>query len=146
MWGLREGCGTGGSEHGLDVSAYHTGTLLTIIHTPPRSTPGPHMPPFVPGLPFQPPLPGASCPSPAGTRECTTQCLPLAPQGGELGDQGTVPGTLFFPVCSPTSHQPREAPDPGGGGGREGKGSSPGAWFSFSCPESEPLWETSEGY
>lgn len=28
----------------------------------------------------------------------------------------------------------------------EGKGNSPGAWFSFSCPESEPLWETSEGY
>lgn len=104
------------------------------------------------------PLPSQECPFCSQSLE---RAVPVLQAQGEAplrvrcqttrtvtwGIWGAVPGTLFFPLFPPPPHfpnQPREAPDPGEAG--EGKGSSPGAWFSFSCPESEPLWETSEGY
>lgn len=63
------GGGSGGAEP-LGSMFLHTVTLPTLS----SSTSGPHMLPSIPGEPFQLPLPAASCLSPAGMREGTSQC------------------------------------------------------------------------
>lgn len=136
-----------GQAHRLDVSAY----CHPSCH---RSHPSqlhcrPSHAPFHPtGALSAPPLWSQPPARPAGTREGTTQCpcqITRAATWG-IGGQSQTPSSSISLHLSPLlqpPHQPREAPDPGWGAD---KGSSPGAWFSFSCPESEPLWETSEGY
>lgn len=124
----------------------HIVTLHAIIHTLPSSAPGPRMP-----LPSQV-CPFSSCPWSvlflvllAGWKAPLSAChqIPRAATWGIWGQSQAPPSSLSLHP-QPLPNQLREGPDPGGVG--EGKGSSPGAWFSFSCPEPEPLWETSEGY
>ena len=123
--------------HELDVPAYcHS----SCHHShPSRLCLGPSHAPFRPRS-------ALSAPCPWSPREGTNSVCHQIIRAATGGHGGSPRHPLIPSLSTPTSlpSQPREAPDPGGEG--EGKESGPGAWFSFSCPESEPLWETSEGY
>lgn len=146
--GTRKGEG-GGQVHKPDVPAHCHPSCHVSHPSQPHSRPS-----RTDSLPsirgrgggaLQLPDPGAGCPSPTGVRGGTAQyrSLGLRATWGIWGQSQAPPSSpSFHPTPSPiSSGRPQTLVGRGGG-----KGSSPGAWFSFSCPESEPLWETSEGY
>lgn len=113
--------------------ALHAITLPAIIH----SFPAPLQTPTYP-FPSRMALPAPTLsPSPAGTREGTTQCPPSDHQDCALGGSGSSHRYPLLPSVTtfhPHPHiDPREAPDPGrvvGGGGKvRGAALGPGSHF-----------------